>query len=98
MDALDRMAGLYGSSPGELSRYDDMIGRERGMAGDQQGQNLNLRASYNPNRSGWDRAMQIAGVAGNVAGIWNPFGGVGSGGNRRNSQGWAYDTGAQGGY
>lgn len=92
MDALDRMSGLYGSSPGELSRYDDMLMRERGLAGGQQHENLGLRASYNPNQSAWDRAMQVAGIAGNVAGIWNPFGSA----SRVSKRAPGYNYGAMG--
>ena len=79
MDANDRMADFYGRSPGEASRYDEMLARERGMTSDMAHRNIQTRMDYNPNVSAWDRAMQIGGLA--VGGL-GAFTGGGFGGKR----------------
>lgn len=78
MEGLDRMADFYQTSPAELSRYDNMLMAERGMASDQFQNSNRDRMAYNPNVSAWDRAMQIGGLA---AGAVSPFlGGLGNSG------------------
>ena len=53
-------------SPAELARYDDELYRNRALTQSGQSGNLGLRADYNPNVSGWDRALQIGGIAAGV--------------------------------
>jgi hypothetical protein len=71
-----RMAGLgglqemYGSSPAETARYEEMLMRDRGMSSDEQMNNLALRAQYNPNRSGWDKFKDIMGAGVGLAGAF----------------------------
>lgn len=59
---LGGLESVYGSSPAELSRYDENLFTNRGMSAQQAGNNLGLRAEYNPNTSAWDKAMQLAGL------------------------------------
>ena len=67
---LSGLQDVYGSSPSELSRYDEQALRERGLTGGQVGENIGLTAAYNPNISAWDRVAQVGGaVAGGVSGI-----------------------------
>ena len=72
---LGGLESIYGSSPAELARYDDELYRNRALTGQQSGSNLGLRAEYNPNISGWDRALQAAGIAAGAASPWLPSAG-----------------------
>ena len=67
---LSGLESIYGSSPAELARYDDELYRNRALTQGGQQTNLNQRASYNPQSSAWDKAMQIGGlVVGGATGI-----------------------------
>lgn len=80
MEGLDRMSDFYQSSPSELSRYDDLLMNERGMASNQFQNSNQQRMAYNPNVSAWDRAMQIGGMVAGGAGAFMG-GGFGKMGN-----------------
>jgi len=69
---LEGLESVYGSSPAELARYDDELYRNRALTQQGQGTNLNQRAQYNPNISGWDRALQIGGIAAGAVTPWLP--------------------------
>ena len=79
---LSGLEGIYGQTPAELARYDDELYRNRALTQSGQGSNLNLRSQYNPNISGWDRALQIGGIAAGVAGAL-PTGAVSKLGRRK---------------
>lgn len=76
LDAADRMADLWGSQSGELSRYDDLMMAERGMASGQfQGSNAQ-RQAYNPNFSYMDKIGQGLNIAGGAMGAITGLGGM----------------------
>jgi hypothetical protein len=67
---LEGLESVYGSSPAELARYDDELYRNRALTQSGQLNNNQQRASYNPNVSGWDRAIQVGNIAAGIgAGI-----------------------------
>jgi len=68
MSGLGGMQEMYGSSPAELARYDDMAMQNRGLTGGLVGNNLDRKAAYNPNVSTMDKIGKIAGTVGKVAG------------------------------
>jgi hypothetical protein len=84
LKGLEGLESIYGSSPAELARYDDELYRNRALTQQGQGSNLNLRSEYNPNVSGWDRALQIGGIAAGVGGAFLPTGGVKKLGSKNN--------------
>jgi len=89
------LGDLYRSTPGELTQLNQDI--LSGMGGQTQGQGnaLQLRASYNPNRDWLDRALQIGGVA---AGAVAPFiGGGGKPGGYTGAGGTPFNFGSLGG-
>ena len=69
---LEGLESVYGSSPAELARYDDELYRNRALTGSNVSRNISERANYNPNVSGWDRALQIGGIAAGVSGSLLP--------------------------
>jgi len=67
LGALGGMRGLRTDTPGEeFGLYDRLLGSAGGRAG-AVGNNLNLRAQYNPNVSTFDRVSGLLGAAGNLA-------------------------------
>ena len=67
MAGLGGLQELYGSSPAETARYEEMLMRDRGMTSDEQMNNIGMRAQYNPNRSGWDKFKDIMQIGGGIA-------------------------------
>jgi len=66
-NALSGLASLYGARPGETSMYleNELAGLgQRGSLGQN---NQAQRNAYNPNVSGWDRFVQLAGAAAPIA-------------------------------
>lgn len=73
LDAMsnDALTRLYGTAPGEVSMYNDLLGRSYG----QDLNSINSRIANNPNKSIWDRIGQIAGgVAPLAGGIFSNIG------------------------
>jgi hypothetical protein len=79
LTGLGGMFDMYESSPGELSRYDDMTYRNRGMGAENIGNNINQRISNSQLPSGWDRAMQGIGAVSGLAGAFGGFPSMGGG-------------------
>lgn len=72
MAGLGGMQDLYGSSPAETRRYEEMLMNERGMTSEEQMRNIDARMRYNPNRSGWDRFKDILGMGVGAASAFMP--------------------------
>lgn len=67
LGALEGLRGLRTDQPGEeFGIYDRLLG-SAGQRGGQAGNNLNLRAQYNPNKSFMDHLTEFAGVAAPIA-------------------------------
>lgn len=79
LEALKGIYALRGQTPGEVQMYLNAGLGNMGQGQELANQALGQRAAYNPNQSGWERAL---GVVGGLAGGFAPF----MGGFGRNSQ------------
>jgi hypothetical protein len=80
MGGLAGLGSMYEARPGEVGMREEIIGQNRPIEMGGAQSNLNLRAQYNPNVSGWDRATQLIGAAAPIAGAFmGGFGGMGGG-------------------
>lgn len=80
LGGLEGLRGLRTDVPGEESALFDRILASIGQRGGLVGDNLKGRMAYNPNKSMWDRFMDIAGAAGPIAGAFMGPGGTKAGG------------------
>jgi hypothetical protein len=79
MGGLGGLGNVYTSTPGETGMYYGNQLQNQGLTGGQVQDNLGLRASYNPNVSGWDKVMQGLSVGTGVAGaVMGGLGGFGT--------------------
>lgn len=72
LSGLSGLSNLYGSNPGEVNALNQMIMQNQAQGSGENQSNLGLRAQYNPNISGWDRAQQVVGMLGSLAGSAAP--------------------------
>jgi len=74
LQGLGGLQDMYGASPGELSRYDEMLLRERGLTDDTMSGNIrNRTANVGQETSAWDRAMQGVGAAAGLGSAFMPL-------------------------
>lgn len=86
---VDALTRLYGSAPGEVGMYNDLIGRSFGQ--DQAG--IGQRMQYNPNKGFFDHLRDIGSVAAPIAGTLLS-GGL-FGGSGRNAAGQRFTDASQ---
>jgi len=76
---LGGLGNVYNSAPAETGMYYDNQLQNQSITGNQVQNNLNTRAQYNPNQSGWDKVMNGLQVGTGIAGAaLGGFGGFGS--------------------
>lgn len=74
MQGLGGLQDMYGQSPAETSRYDDMLLRERGLTDQTMSGNIqNRMGNVGPETSAWDRAMQGVGAASGLGSAFLPM-------------------------
>ena len=74
MQGLGGLQDMYGMSPAETSRYDDMLLRERGLTDQTMSGNIqNRTANVGPETSAWDKAMQGIGAASGLGSAFLPM-------------------------
>ena len=75
MSGLGGMMDVYTSSPGELSRYDNLLINNRELTGGQVANNINQRINNSQLPGFWDRTTNILGAGAGLAGAFLTPGG-----------------------
>ena len=74
LQGLGGLQDMYGMSPAETSRYDDMLLRERGLTDNTMSGNIqNRMGNVGQETSAWDRAMQGVGAVSGLGSAFLPY-------------------------